>query len=146
MDSYEVLVKPFLESITLWREQGASVVTVSRKLGISPAMFGTFMRKNQELYNAWYDGSVGLVLELEETLFKEAKGYYYNEVCTKILEDKDGNLYGKSTMTTKKFRPPQAGALLKALESMHSQRWMTKQADEKEIKILLEGDLAEYAK
>lgn len=146
MDSYEVLIKPFLESITIWREQGASITQISRKLGISPATMCSYMRKHEELYSAWYDGSIGLVLDLEDTIYKEAKGYKYTETTTTILEDKDGNVYGKKTTTTQKVHFPQIPALQKALEVLHSQRWVVQEDKlDREINILLEGELKDYA-
>jgi len=146
MDSFDVIIRPHLDAITFWREQGINVSKVCRKLGISNAMFYRFMKTNQELYDAWYSGSIGLLLDLEETLFREAKGYKYVEKTVQDLEDKHGVVYARKIIKTTKYHFPQMPALMRALETLHGQKWKVQDVESKDITITLKGGLEDYSK
>jgi len=145
LDSYEVMVKPFLEDIIMWREKGLTLTAICKRLSITTAQFSRYMRNYQELYDTWYTGTISLILDLENTMFREAKGYYYKEIDVQTLEDASGKIYGTKTITKRRYHFPQMPALIKSLEVLHNNKWGENMAEDHDIEIKIDKELEEYS-
>lgn len=144
--NYEEMAEPHLADITAWREQGFSAKQIASMLGVSAPTFAIWMKKYPDLYDAWERGQVTIALKLEEAALREAFGYEYVEIDEVTLEDRDGNVYGRKTTKHTRRRHPDSKILLKALEAIHPDKWGKSVAiEDREIKILLDEGLKEYA-
>lgn len=142
---YKILVEPYLEEITEMREDGMNVQQISKSLGITPKELYVFIRQHPELYKAWHNGTIAILMNLEEAVYRAALGYEYEEREEQILENSDGEIYGKKYTIKKKYAAPNANLLLKALKAIDPDRW----GDSVQSKIpdnnVIDTDLLEYS-
>ena len=112
---YETQVKPFLEQIRKWKEQGADNQTIAKQLGIAPSTFQLYLVKFPELSEIIKNiDTQPLVEELRSALVKRALGFTYEEKKQYITEDEDGHKK-KHTEITTKYALPDTTALFGAL-------------------------------
>lgn len=135
---------PRLQEITAMREQGFDMSRIAMKLKISSTQFRLLLRKKQELYNAWYDGEVGLLEKLENSLCDEAIGRYVENTEETILYDAEGNITGRKVVKKKTWKPANAAVLKMGLEALHKNKWSGQDINH-EIEIVLPKQLMEYA-
>lgn len=112
---YEERVKPYLDQIRKWKEQGADNRTIAKQLGVSMSTFSAYLNQYPELSEIVknYDKKP-IVEELRSTLVKRALGFTYEEKKQYITEDEDGKKK-KHTEITTKYALPDTTALFGAL-------------------------------
>jgi transcriptional regulator with XRE-family HTH domain len=115
---YDTHVKPYLNRIPKWRRNGMTEAQIAKKLGIAMSSFSLYKLKHSEFSEALKNSKEELIENLEDSLFRRAMGYSYEE--TKIEKESDGR--AKITKTTKEL-PPDVGALIFALKNLVPGKW-----------------------
>lgn len=115
---YDTHVKPYLNRIPKWRRNGMTEEQICRKLGVGVSTFNRYKDDFWELREALKNSKEELIENLEDSLFRRAMGYSYEE--TKIEKESDGR--AKITKTTKEL-PPDVGALIFALKNLAPGKW-----------------------
>jgi len=115
---YDTHVKPYLDRIPKWRRNGMTEAQIAKKLGIAMSSFSLYKLKHSEFSETLKNSKEELIENLEDSLFRRAMGYSYEE--TKIEKESDGR--AKITKTTKEL-PPDVGALIFALKNLAPGKW-----------------------
>ena len=115
---YDTHVKPYLNRIPKWRRNGMTEAQIAKKLGIAMSSFSLYKLKHSEFSEVLKNSKEELIENLEDSLFRRAMGYSYEE--TKIEKESDGR--AKITKTTKEL-PPDVGALIFALKNLAPGKW-----------------------
>jgi len=114
---YRRKVKPYLNDIINWRQNGKGVKEICKLLDIHPDTFYRYKKKYPDFYNAYEIGNELLADSLETSLYKEAKGYEYTEQSV----SKDGK-----AIDVKKYARPQGSLLKFALTNTRPKKWKNK--------------------
>lgn len=122
---YDTHVAPHLKRIPSWRKQGMTEEQVADKLDIAYSTLNLYKNKYSELSEALKKGKEELIEELEDSLYKKAMGYEYEETET-WLEEVDG-VQKKRVKRVKKIAPPDTGALCFALKNLAPDKWRDRQ-------------------
>lgn len=139
---YKDKIEPFIPEIVRMRVQGRTVKDIADFLEIDQGDLTLEIFSNEELYNAWYKGEAYLIDKLESALYKAAIGHYVEEEEEITSE----NEKGISTTFKKKRRYVQSvPAAIKALEVLHSRKWVNSDVESRQIEIVLPKELAEYS-
>lgn len=115
---YDTHVKPYLDRIPKWRRNGMTEAQIAKKLGIAMSSFSLYKLKHSEFSEALKNSKEELIENLEDSLYRRAMGYSYEE--TKIEKESDGKV--KVTKTNKEL-PPDVGALIFALKNLAPGKW-----------------------
>ena len=107
---YDTNVKPYLNRIPKWRRQGMTEEQICKKLDVV------------ELMEALKKGKEELIEELEDSLYKRALGYEYEEIKEFIEIDEKGNSKVKREIY-KKSMHPDVGAIAFALKNLDKDNW-----------------------
>lgn len=128
---YEEYIKPRLDEITFWKRNGNTDEEVAKALGISRQSLYNYRKNHEELRIALKEGKERACAIIENTLFKRAIGYEYEETHKELVEDeKTGEKDFKVTKIYKRTVPP-SDSLLQFL----SKNWMPdRYKDSKDIK------------
>ena len=122
---YETHVVPYLDRIPNWRKQGLTEKQVAQKLGIAYSTLTLYRDSHSALSVALKKGKEELVEELENSLYKKAMGFEYEEIETWI-EEVDG-VQKKRVKKIKRRALPDTGALCFALKNLASDKWRDRQ-------------------
>lgn len=115
-DRYEEAVKPHLERIRKWAEQGATEAQIARELGVAYSTFRDYKKRYPELSAAIKEKDMRpLVEELRSALVKRALGYDYEESKAYTRTDPDSGKPVSYVERTKKHMPPDTTAIFGAL-------------------------------
>jgi transcriptional regulator with XRE-family HTH domain len=117
-----------MDRIPSWRKQGLTEEQIAQKLGIAYSTLNLYKDSHLALSEALKKGKEELIEELEDSLYKKAMGYEYEEVETWI-EEVDG-VQKKRVKRVKKIAHPDTGALCFALKNLAADRWKDKQDTE----------------
>jgi len=118
---YDTHVVPYLKRIPSWRKQGMTEEQIADKLDIAYSTLNLYKNKYSELSEAIKKGKEELIEELEDSLYKRAMGFEYEEVETWI-EEVDG-VQKKRIKRVKKQALPDTGALAFALKNLSPNKW-----------------------
>lgn len=102
---YETHVKPYLEQIDKWLNNGASEKQCAENLGISYATWNGYKKRYAEFEELCSKPRVNLVEDLRSALVKRALGFEYEEKKQYITEDEQGNKKRHTEITTKQALP-----------------------------------------
>lgn len=119
---YETVIKPHLDDIRKWLQNGATERQVYDSLGISAESFYKFKRENEEFSEFLKNSRLSLVGELRGALVKRALGFEYKETKRYVKEDADGNRSSWIEETTKAALPDVA-ALNLCLKNYDPENW-----------------------
>lgn len=111
---YDKQVKPFLNQVDKWLNDGATEKQVAEALGVAYSSWSNYKNQFKELKDLCDKPRVNLILDLRGALVKEAKGYMYEEKKTYIRKDEDGN-ESKYTEIVQKYARPNTNAIFGAL-------------------------------
>lgn len=117
---YETHIKPHLEHIKKWAEQGATERQIAKQLGVAYSSFCLYKNKYSELSDLLKQKDMKpLVEELRGALVKRALGFEYKETKTYWRIPKGSTkkedaecIYREDT---KKYQPPDTTAIFGAL-------------------------------
>ncbi len=119
---WDTHVLPNLDRIPKWRRDGMTEEQICKKLDVGVSTFNRYKKQYRELREALKKGKEHLVEELEDSLYKKAIGFEYEEIKTYISKDLDG----KATQRMEKFKKyaqPDTGALAFALKNLAPDKW-----------------------
>lgn len=102
---YESHIKPYLDKIDTWLNEGASEKQVANNLGIGYSTWNKYKLEFQELADVCNKPRAALVDGLRSALVKKAMGFTYEEKKTYIKRDSEGNEYKYTEITTKQSLP-----------------------------------------
>lgn len=125
-NKYETHVEPFLKDIPYWRREGLREIDIAKRLDISYRSFCYYKNRNLQLMQALKKGKDDLVHDIEDSLFKRALGYEYEETKTYIEKDDKGKEKKKIEKTKKHITPDTAAAIF-ALKNLAPDKWRDKQ-------------------
>lgn len=121
-NKYETHVKPYLDRIPKWRRDGKKEAWISNKLGVGVSTFNVYKNQHQELRDALKKGKEHLIEGLEDSLYKKAMGFEYEEV-KQVIEKDDQGKDKKRVEKTTKHSLPDTGALAFALKNLAPDKW-----------------------
>jgi len=122
---YDTHVAPYLKRIPSWRKQGMTEEQIADKLDIAYSTLNLYKNKYSELSEVLKKGKEELIEELEDSLYRRAMGYEYEETET-WLEEVDG-VQKKRVKRIKKLAHPDTGALAFALKNLAPDKWRDRQ-------------------
>ena len=119
---WETHVLPNLDRIPKWRRDGMTEEQICKKLDVGVSTFNRYKKQYRELREALKKGKEHLIEELEDSLYKKAMGFAYEETKTYISKDDDGKARQK-VEKYKKYAQPDTGALAFALKNLAPDKW-----------------------
>lgn len=122
---WETHVLPELDRIPKWRRQGMTEEQICQKLDVGVSTFNRYKKEYGELREALKKGKEELIENLEESLYKKAMGFEYEE--SKVYQSKDAN--GNTVQRVEKFKKqalPDTGALAFSLKNLDPENWRDK--------------------
>jgi hypothetical protein len=107
---YTTEVKHKLDLVTGWAREGLSNEQIAKNLGINTATLYDYQNKFTEFANALKKGKEVSDFEVENSLFKSANGYTYDETTqeSRLIDTIDGKpIYGLvvTKIVTKQVQP-----------------------------------------
>lgn len=125
---YITHVKPKLDLIEYWRENGDTIEAIAQKLGIVRQTFYRYMDTYAELKESIEKSREKLLSGLTKSLYKEAIGYNVEEYSEEYIIDENGNKSkSKKVKRTVKYMRPSTSALVFAIKNLMPERFQ--QAD-----------------
>lgn len=122
---YDWKVAPKLHLVADWARNGALENEIYKNLGISKDAFYDYKKKYPELRDA-LKTRVEADAMVEAALFKNATGFFYDEVQTiERYSDKEGMV--SETKTIKKYKEPDTTAQAIWLNNRRKEAWRQKQ-------------------
>lgn len=119
---YETHIKPYLEQIKKWGEQGATEKQIAKQLGIAYSTFCDYKNKYSELSDTIKGKDMRqLVEELRGALVKKALGFEYKEKKEYIKEDPETGKPTKYLEVVTKAALPDTTAIFGALNIYDSE-------------------------
>lgn len=113
---YETHVKPNLEQIKKWAEQGATEKQIAEQLGVAYSSFNEYKKQFPELSEILKEKDMNpLVEELRSALVKRALGFEYKEKKEYIKEDPMTGARTKYVEITTRQSLPDSTAIFGAL-------------------------------
>ena len=113
---YQTHVKPYLEQIKKWAEQGATEKQIAKQLGIAYSSFCEYKIKYSELSEILKEKDMKpLIEELRGALVRRAIGFEYKEKKEYIREDPETGKRVKYIEVTTKQSLPDTTAIFGAL-------------------------------
>ncbi len=103
-------VQARLAEIEIWLKKGLSEKQIFTNLGIGKTTWESYKKQYSELMDVLKKGRENQIEEVENSLFKNATGYYFYVQESVKVKDADG---GESVqvVTLKKFKGPETGAI-----------------------------------
>ena len=123
-----------LSQIEQWARDGLTDKQIAKNIGIGYSTLSEWRARKPEITEALKRGKVPLVQELEDALYKRAKGFYVTEerVEAKVLRyenGKDGkpraipDTKGAKVIQIKRYVPPDVTALIFSLKNLVPVKW-----------------------
>jgi len=147
-NKYETCVKPCLDKISYWRKDGLTERQIVKRLGVAYSTFNKYKTEEIELMEALKKGKDELIHELEDSLYKRAKGFEYEEIKTLKEKTQDGKEKIKKEIN-KKYMAADTTAIIFALKILKPEKYQTFEINKKEIneaKLELEQQRFEHQK
>ena len=119
---WDTHVLPNLDRIPKWRRDGMTEEQICKKLDVGVSTFNRYKNQYRELREALKKGKEHLIEELEDSLYKKAMGFEYEEVKTYILQGDDGKTRQK-VEKHKRYAQPDTGAIAFALKNLAPDKW-----------------------
>lgn len=118
---YQSHVLPNLERIPKWRRDGLTEEQICKKLDVGVSNFNRYKGQYEELREALKRGREELIEELEDSLYKRAMGFEYDEV-EQWIEMYAGQ-ERKKVRKLRKVALPDTGAIAFALKNLATDKW-----------------------
>ena len=115
---YFTAVQPKLETIAGWAKNGLSHEQIARNLGVAESTFYEYKKQYPELAEALKRGAEDAILEVENALFKNACGFYYDEE----VACKNGTV-----VKVTKYSKPNTTSMIFFLKNKAPDKWRDRQ-------------------
>lgn len=128
---YHTHVEPKLLLIEAWARDGMIEEDIAKKLGVAYSTFRKYRNEHEALSAALKKGKEVADVEVENSLFKRATGYRYDEVTRELqtVVDEDGEIV-KALVETKRVTKevqPDVTAQIFWLKNRRPDKWRDKQ-------------------
>ena len=120
---YKDYVKSRFKEIEAWLNLGLSEKQIFTNLGVGKTSWSKYKNQNIELTDLIKKGRTNQVREVENALYKNATGYYYNTEESMKIKDKNGN-ETVQIYTLTKFKAPETGAIAFFLKNKAREDYM----------------------
>lgn len=108
--------------IEIWLREGLFEEQICKKLGIGVTTWETYKNKFPQLLELLKKGRNAQNIEVENSLFKAATGYYYKVDEAIKVKDAQGN-ESVQVVSLSKFKGPDTGAMCFWLKNRKSREW-----------------------
>lgn len=108
---YPNKVKPYLSDIERYVRCGVTEGQICDYYGVGRTQWAQYKKDNPELTETLLRAKQAFQVDLVNQAYKTAMGYYYEEVYTTVIKDKDGNQTGEKINTRKRYSPPDVGMI-----------------------------------
>lgn len=122
-NKYESHIKPYLEEIAKWAEEGLTEATMIKNLGVSHTTFYEYKSLHTELADAIKKGRAPLISRIRGALVKRAEGFKYEEKKTYTKVDEVSGNKTSYMEITKKYCPPDVAAINLFLKNYDKENW-----------------------
>lgn len=134
-NKYETLVLPRIEEVLHWCRDGLTDKEIAQRLGVHPSTLITYKHTHPDLAAAMLENKQKADYRVEDSLYKRAMGYEYEEVVKELMpkRDKYGNLLTDEdgaviqelvvTKVTKKQMAPDTTAQIFWLKNRQPGKW-----------------------
>lgn len=130
---YETVIKPHIEEIKEMLANGMQEQEIARTFGINPATLCEYKKRYPEFAKTVSEARIKKVGEVKAALLKKALGFEYEETKTYIKKDAETGKMAQYTEKTKKYCPPDTGAIAMYLRNYDSS-WHDKDSIEIEFR------------
>jgi len=120
----------FPEKAEYLAKKGLSDEQIWKGLGISRQTYYDYQKKYPEFLEAIKRGKKPANIDVENALYKRAKGYEYEEKQTEIIISTNGEAKTSRIKIVKKHIPPDVGAIAFWLKNRDPENWKEKSAIE----------------
>ena len=103
-------IEPRLEEIAAWARDGLTDAQICELLNVATVTFIKYKKEKTELINALRITKGIADLRIENSLYKRALGFEYNEETTEFVNNGEGKAIVKTKRVTKKYIPPDTRA------------------------------------
>lgn len=115
-----------LENIPKWKRQGQKDTWIYKKIGIGKTLASKWKKEHEKFKEAFENGLNDLLMDLEETLYTRAKGYFVRDKEFKL--DKNGKVINDTIKVKEKFIWSDSN-LQFALKKLNPERWGDNEED-----------------
>ena len=122
-ESWTPKIQPRLLEIAAWCRDGHTEKSICQALGISAETFNKYKRLKPELLDALKVNKEIADITVENSLYKRAIGYEYEETTQEIQKDKDGNITKRNLKKIKKEVSPDTKAIERWLMNRKPETW-----------------------
>lgn len=121
-DKYQTHVEGRFLEIEKWLRDGLTDRQIAKNLGIAYSTLRVYKDKHSALSALFKNTKVAQVAEVENALFKSAKGYHYQE--DQVIKIKDEEGFEKvEVVTVIKFMPANIAAAIFFLTNKDPEQW-----------------------
>jgi transcriptional regulator with XRE-family HTH domain len=106
-----------------YRKQGISDLQIAQNLGISKNTFYQYLNRYKDFRDAYKRGKAEIVEQIENSIYKRALGFEYEEVTTEAKTDSEGNIIEKHIKKIKKYVPPDATTAIFLLTNLNNKKY-----------------------
>ena len=114
-------VKARFHEIEKWLKQGLAEYQIFKNLGVGRTTWESYKKKHPELMELLKKGRESQISEVENSLFKQATGYYYHVDEVIKVKDSDGERIEK--VRVQKFKGPETAAIIFFLKNKSKFEW-----------------------
>ena len=119
---YDSQVKPRFYEIQQWLEQGLSEAQIIKNLGVGRTSWENYKHRHEELVEVLKKGRAVQVVEVENSLYRAATGYYFTVEEAVKVKNADGS-EGVKVVRLEKFKPPEVAAMCFFLKNKDRANW-----------------------
>jgi hypothetical protein len=115
-------VKDRFPDIEAWLARGFEEKQIFKALGIGKTTWEMYKHQHPELTELLKNARTRQVVEVKDSLYKNATGYYYFEEVAMKVKDSEGN-ERLDKITVKKFKGPETAAACFFLKNRDKGNW-----------------------
>ena len=123
VSKYDTHVKPKLGRIKNWSKQGMTEKEICKRLAITTTSLYNYKKKHIDLFNALKETKEYADEQVENSLYKRAMGYEYDEIIQEVETDSDGKVLKKKMRKMKKHVVPDVTAIMAWLANRKNSVW-----------------------
>lgn len=116
------LVKDKIALVEKWSRDGLIEKQIAKNLGISKTTLNLYKTEHPDFFDALKRGKEVCISEVENALYKRARGYDYEEVKVYTRKTDDGTT--EYTEKTRKHQAPDVGACAIILKNRDKDHWV----------------------
>lgn len=120
---YDLRIKPRLLEIAAWCRDGLTDKEIGQLIGVSHTTFIKYKKLEVEFLDALKINKNIADIQVENSLFKRANGYEYEETVKEIHTDDDGKVKSKHVKKTTKQVAPDVTAQIFWLKNRKMKEW-----------------------